>query len=156
MTGIVASPAKPAVVILSEAAASLGRRIAAELDGELHGAASRVTDADIRFSSAKDHVQALFSAGRPIVAVMASGALIRLLAPLLADKHAEPPVLAIAEDGSSVVPLLGVAFCLLLMSGLPLDTWLRLIGWLVIGLAIYFLYGRHHSALRARTARMSC
>ena len=55
--------------------------------------------------------------------------------------------------GVPVVPLLGVAFCLLLMSGLPLDTWLRLIGWLVIGLAIYFLYGRHHSALRARTAR---
>ncbi|TPP10969.1 precorrin-3B C(17)-methyltransferase [Rhizobium glycinendophyticum] len=107
MAGIVASPVKPVVVILSEAAASLGRRIAAELDGELHGASSRVTDADIRFSSAKDHVQTLFSAGRPIVAVMASGALIRLLAPLLSDKHAEPPVLAVAEDGSSVVPLLG-------------------------------------------------
>jgi cobalt-precorrin 5A hydrolase / precorrin-3B C17-methyltransferase len=107
MTGILASPVKPAVVILSEAAASLGRRIAGDIDGELHGAASRVTDADIRFSSAKDHVQTLFSAGRPIVAVMASGALIRLLAPLLSDKHAEPPVLAVAEDGSSVVPLLG-------------------------------------------------
>lgn len=107
MTGIVASPVKPAVVILSEAAALLGRRIAAELNGELHGAASRVTDADIRFPSAKDHVQELFSAGRPIVAVMASGALIRLLAPLLSDKHTEPPVLAVADDGSSVVPLLG-------------------------------------------------
>ncbi len=107
MTGIVASPAKPAVVILSEAAASLGRRIAGNIGGELHAAASRVTDADIRFPFAKDHVQALFSAGRPIVAVMASGALIRLLAPLLSDKHAEPPVLAVAEDGSSVVPLLG-------------------------------------------------
>ena len=107
MTGIVASPGKPAVVILSEAAASLGRRIAGDIGGELHGAASRVTSADIRFSSAKNHVQALFSAGRPIVAVMASGALIRLLAPLLSNKHAEPPVLAVAEDGSSVVPLLG-------------------------------------------------
>ncbi|MBA4798077.1 MAG: precorrin-3B C(17)-methyltransferase [Rhizobiales bacterium] len=107
MTGIVASPGKPAVVILSEAAASLGRRIAGDIGGELHGAASRVTSADIRFSSAKDHVQALFVSGRPIIAVMASGALIRLLAPLLADKHVEPPVLAVAEDGSSVVPLLG-------------------------------------------------
>lgn len=107
MTDIAASPAKPVVVILSEAAASLGRRIAADIGGELHGAAARVEEADVRFASAKDHVQALFAAGRPIVAVMASGALIRLVAPLLSDKHSEPPVLAVAEDGSSVVPLLG-------------------------------------------------
>ncbi|RKE84928.1 precorrin-3B C(17)-methyltransferase [Rhizobium sp. AG855] len=107
MTGLSATPGKPAVVILSEAAASLGRRIAEHIGGEVHGAASRVSKADFRFASAKDHVQALFAAGRPIVAVMASGALIRLLAPLLSDKHSEPPVLAVAEDGSAVVPLLG-------------------------------------------------
>jgi cobalt-precorrin 5A hydrolase / precorrin-3B C17-methyltransferase len=107
MTDVSACPDKPAVVILSGAAASLGRRIAADIGGELHGAAARVAEADLRFASAKDHVQALFAAGRPIVAVMASGALIRLLAPLLSDKHSEPPVLAVAEDGSCVVPLLG-------------------------------------------------
>jgi cobalt-precorrin 5A hydrolase/precorrin-3B C17-methyltransferase len=107
MTGAAASPAKPAVVILSEAAASLGRRIAADVGGELHGAAARVAEADVRFASAKDHVQTLFAAGRPIIAVMAAGALIRLLAPMLLDKHAEPPVLAVAEDASSIVPLLG-------------------------------------------------
>lgn len=107
MTDIAASPAKPAVVILSESAASLGRRVATDIGGELHGAEARVEEADVRFASAKDHVQALFLTGRPIVAVMASGALIRLLAPLLSDKHSEPPVLAVAEDGSSVVPLLG-------------------------------------------------
>ncbi len=33
------------------------------------------------------------------------------------------------------------------MLGLPGDTWLRLVVWLVIGLAIYFLYGRNHSHL---------
>eukprot|EP01035_Chromulina_nebulosa_P064760 gene64760-88591_t len=38
---------------------------------------------------------------------MASGALIRLLVPHLNDKTREPPVLAVAEDGSSVVPLVG-------------------------------------------------
>lgn len=107
MTPVFASPAKPAVVILSDSAVSLGCRIAADIGGELHGAASRIAEADVRFASAKDHVQTLFAAGRPIVAVMASGALIRLLAPLLSDKHSEPPVLAVAEDGSSVVPLLG-------------------------------------------------
>ncbi|MBC2773837.1 precorrin-3B C(17)-methyltransferase [Rhizobium sp. AQ_MP] len=107
MTPVFASPVTPAVVILSASAASLGRRIAEDIGGELHGAALRVAEADVRFASAKDHLQTLFAAGRPIVAVMASGALIRLLAPLLSDKHTEPPVLAVADDGSSVVPLLG-------------------------------------------------
>ena len=105
--GIEASPGIPVVVVLTETAARIGRRVASEISGELHGAASRVTSADLHFGSAKEHVQALFSAGRPIVAVMASGALIRLLAPLLSDKQTEPPVLAVAEDGSCVVPLLG-------------------------------------------------
>ena len=49
----------------------------------------------------------LFAAGRPIVGLCASGILIRAVAPLLADKRAEPPVVALAEDGSVAVPLLG-------------------------------------------------
>jgi C-terminus of AA_permease len=36
-------------------------------------------------------------------------------------------------------------FSLLLMFGLPLDTLLRLVVWLVIGLVIYFSYGHRHS-----------
>lgn len=42
-------------------------------------------------------------------------------------------------------PLLGIAISLLLMASLPLDTWLRLGVWLVLGIVIYFVYGRHHS-----------
>jgi APA family basic amino acid/polyamine antiporter len=45
------------------------------------------------------------------------------------------------------VPIGGMLACLYLMSGLPHDTWYRLGIWLAIGLAIYFLYGRHHSRL---------
>ena len=46
-----------------------------------------------------------------------------------------------------IVPLLGVASCLLLMFSLPAANWWRLIVWLLIGLTIYFFYGRHHSLL---------
>jgi APA family basic amino acid/polyamine antiporter len=47
-----------------------------------------------------------------------------------------------------LVPLLGIVSCLGLMLTLPFDTWVRLGVWLVIGLALYFSYGRHHSTLR--------
>ncbi|MBI1915667.1 MAG: amino acid permease [Planctomycetes bacterium] len=46
-----------------------------------------------------------------------------------------------------VVPILGIAFCLLLMLSLPAANWYRLFGWLALGLCIYFFYGRHHSLL---------
>lgn len=45
------------------------------------------------------------------------------------------------------VPILGVITSLGVMATLPRDTWIRLIGWMAIGLVIYFLYGRHHSRL---------
>jgi APA family basic amino acid/polyamine antiporter len=44
-----------------------------------------------------------------------------------------------------VIPLLSIVFCLLLMAGLPIITWFRFFIWLVIGLAVYFLYSRHRS-----------
>jgi APA family basic amino acid/polyamine antiporter len=45
-------------------------------------------------------------------------------------------------------PILGVFFCGVLMLSLPIETWLRFFGWLIIGLAIYFLYSVRHSRLR--------
>ncbi len=51
-----------------------------------------------------------------------------------------------------LTPVLGIASCLLLMFSLPAANWLRLVIWLVIGLAIYFGYGRKHSALAALAA----
>jgi APA family basic amino acid/polyamine antiporter len=63
-------------------------------------------------------------------------------------------VLRIREPGASrpfrtpavyVVAPLGAASAFLLMFGLPLDTWLRFGLWLLIGLAVYWLYGVRHS-----------
>jgi APA family basic amino acid/polyamine antiporter len=48
-----------------------------------------------------------------------------------------------------IVPLIGVAACLLLMLSLPAHNWYRLFGWMVIGLLIYFAYGRYHSRLNS-------
>lgn len=46
-----------------------------------------------------------------------------------------------------LVPILGALICLSQMVALPLDTWLRLIVWMLIGFVIYFAYGIKHSKL---------
>lgn len=46
------------------------------------------------------------------------------------------------------LPALGAAVCLLQMAFLPLDTWLRLLVWMAIGIVLYFVYGIKHSKLR--------
>jgi len=45
-------------------------------------------------------------------------------------------------------PLISIVACLYLMIQLPKLTWIRFALWLVLGLAIYFLYGIRHSRLR--------
>ena len=47
-----------------------------------------------------------------------------------------------------MIPILGILMCLLLMFSLPWENWVRLFGWMIIGLVIYFLYSRHHSFMK--------
>ncbi|SDA16496.1 amino acid/polyamine/organocation transporter, APC superfamily [Methylobacterium sp. UNC378MF] len=63
------------------------------------------------------------------------------------ERHMKRPFRAPAVP---IVPILGILFCLLLMIGLPLDTWLRLVIWMAIGLVVYFFYSRKHSVLRRK------
>jgi len=46
-----------------------------------------------------------------------------------------------------LLPIISIVCCMVLMLSLPLETWLRFFVWLVIGLFIYFLYGRKRTAL---------
>ncbi|MGH3448276.1 MAG: amino acid permease, partial [Nocardioidaceae bacterium] len=52
--------------------------------------------------------------------------------------------------GSPVVPVITALACLYLMLNLDVLTWIRFAGWLVLGLVIYFAYGRRHSRLATR------
>lgn len=47
-----------------------------------------------------------------------------------------------------LVPILGVIVCVALMASLPLVSWERLGIWMLIGVVVYFLYGKKHSVLR--------
>jgi APA family basic amino acid/polyamine antiporter len=51
-----------------------------------------------------------------------------------------------------IVPILGIVTCLFMMVFLPLDTWIRLIVWMIIGFDIYLYYGVRHSALSDHAA----
>lgn len=50
------------------------------------------------------------------------------------------------------IPLSGIGFSLWLLSKLPMPAWRLFLIWMVLGLAIYFSYGFHHSALAKRKA----
>jgi cobalt-precorrin 5A hydrolase / cobalt-factor III methyltransferase / precorrin-3B C17-methyltransferase len=101
-------PTGAAVVVLGPGGVALGRRVRDLLPrAELHGPRLLPGDWDEMYDRAVPHIAELFASGRPIVGLCASGILIRVVAPLLDDKRAEPPLVALAEDGSVAVPLVG-------------------------------------------------
>jgi cobalt-precorrin 5A hydrolase / precorrin-3B C17-methyltransferase len=98
----------PAIIILGETSTAIARQIQTALpNATLYGLADRTQTADIPYTHFGDTIREHFTQGTPIIGICAAGILIRTLAPLLSDKRAEPPVIAVAEDGSAVVPLLG-------------------------------------------------
>jgi APA family basic amino acid/polyamine antiporter len=58
---------------------------------------------------------------------------------------------AFRAPGAPWLPMLSIACCLILMLALPLETWVRFVVWLAVGLAIYFPFGRKHSTLASRS-----
>ena len=106
MSGLV--PDDIAIVILGDSGAKLGRQLRAALPGaRLHGPHTRPGDWDETYDRASEYIGRLFHSGRPIIGICASGILVRAIAPWLTAKHEEPPVVAVAEDGSAAVPLVG-------------------------------------------------
>lgn len=98
---------RPAIIVFNASGLDVARRLADLTSGELFGLSGRVEGAETGFDDAGELVAELFRSGRPIIGICAAGILIRLLAPHLRDKRAEPPVLALSDDGACVVPLLG-------------------------------------------------
>jgi APA family basic amino acid/polyamine antiporter len=46
-----------------------------------------------------------------------------------------------------LVPIMGIVVCVYLMTSLPIEAWERLALWLIIGLAIYWFYGRKNTKI---------
>lgn len=97
-----------AIVTLSRRGLELARWLQGQLEGSVvHGLTGRADGADVPFTDPMAHLRGLFAEGQTIVGIFAAGIMIRALALNLANKRTEAPVVALAEDGSAVVPLLG-------------------------------------------------
>jgi cobalt-precorrin 5A hydrolase / precorrin-3B C17-methyltransferase len=96
----------PVIFILGSSALPLAQRLKAQFGYEIH-APDCVSGGDVTYLKAKEHLASLFVQRYAIIGLCASGILIRALAKHIGDKRNEPAVLAVAEDGSSVIPLLG-------------------------------------------------
>jgi len=97
-----------AIVALTAEGEVLARRLVGVLgNAEVHGLDRRTASPDVPFTDTMAHLRSLFQAGRPIIGICAAGILVRAVASELNDKRDEPPVLAVAQDGSAVVPVLG-------------------------------------------------
>ncbi|WP_322042391.1 precorrin-3B C(17)-methyltransferase [Paraburkholderia sp. J67] len=97
----------PAIIVLGPGALATAQRVKAlYANAQIHALQERA-QGDIAFSELGEHLRELYRRGTPLIALCAAGIVIRCLAPLLTNKGVEPPVLALAEDGSAVVPLLG-------------------------------------------------
>ncbi len=98
----------PAIVILGASALATARRIQQRYpEAQIHGLQGRVEAPERAYTQFGEHLRQLYASGTAIIALCAAGIVIRSLASVLGDKDSEPPVLAVAEDGSAVVPLLG-------------------------------------------------
>lgn len=97
-----------AIVLLNQKGLETAKRIRSGLDQAIiWGLEGRVEGADKSFTDTGEHLRRLYNEGTPLIGIMATGILIRALAPALENKRAEPPVLAISDDGALIIPLLG-------------------------------------------------
>ncbi len=94
------------IFILGPSALSMAKKLKVNLGGSIHGP-ERLEGCDVHYEKATHAISRAFMLNHPIIGICASGILIRAVADRLKNKSIEPPVVAVAEDGSSVVPLLG-------------------------------------------------
>jgi cobalt-precorrin 5A hydrolase/precorrin-3B C17-methyltransferase len=99
---------KPALVLLTQNARTAAQALSDAFPAwEVYAPDDAALQHALPLGKATDTIAQLFTVGRPVIGICAAGILIRAVAPHLADKHSEPPLIAVAADGSSVVPLLG-------------------------------------------------
>jgi cobalt-precorrin 5A hydrolase / precorrin-3B C17-methyltransferase len=95
-----------AIFVLGPSALPMANSIKSSIGGLIHGP-DGLAGCDQHFEKATHAIAREFRFSRAVIGVCAAGILVRSIAPKLKIKLNEPPVVAVAEDGTSVVPLIG-------------------------------------------------
>ncbi|MDE2385840.1 MAG: precorrin-3B C(17)-methyltransferase [Alphaproteobacteria bacterium] len=95
-----------AIFILGASALPLARKIKAGVGGDIHGP-NGLEGCDRHFDNALHALGQVSRNAQAVVGLFAAGILVRALGPKMPEKFRQPPLIAVAEDGSSVVPLIG-------------------------------------------------
>ena len=95
-----------AIFILGASALPLAQKIKAEIGGDIHGPEGLV-GCGKHYEQAVQGIARAWRMSHAVIGICASGILIRAIGPLLKSKLREPPLISVAEDGSSIVPLIG-------------------------------------------------
>ena len=91
-----------------------------------------------------DKLEEMVNVGTLFAFVLVSGGVL-----VLRRTYPELPR-AFRVPGVPAVPLLAILACVWLMLNLTVLTWLRFVVWMVVGVVIYFAYGRRHAVLGGR------
>ena len=94
------------IFVLGPSAMPIAQKVKVAVGGLIHGPEG-LNGCDLNFEKASHAIGRAFLLKHPVIGICAAGILIRSVASRLTHKDIEPPVIAVAEDGSSVVPLLG-------------------------------------------------
>jgi basic amino acid/polyamine antiporter, APA family len=80
------------------------------------------------------------------IGTLAAFTLVSIAVPVLRHKRPDLPR-PFRVPGSPWLPLLAAAIAFYLMLTLPVETWIRFIGWMALGVILYFVYGYRRSRL---------
>ena len=95
-----------AIFVLGPSALPMAQLIKAAIGGDIHGPEG-LAGCDVNYEIAIHAIARCYTLSQAVIGICAAGILIRAVAPQIKNKFREPPLVAVAEDGSSVVPLLG-------------------------------------------------
>ena len=95
-----------AIFVLGPSALETAKKIKAGIGGDIHGPEG-LAGCDRHFDNALQAIAQNARQAQAVIGIFAAGILIRAIGPKMPEKFRQPPLIAVAEDGSSVVPLIG-------------------------------------------------
>ncbi|NRA86429.1 MAG: precorrin-3B C(17)-methyltransferase, partial [Rhizobiales bacterium] len=96
-----------AYIALTPNGAEIAQKLKSHFGGQIISKSGKLLEADIFVDNIKVKIAELFSQKTVIIGICSMAILTRSIAPKLQNKHDEPPVIAIDDKASHIIPLVG-------------------------------------------------